>query len=95
MKLSFLATYLLALLLSMSSAWRLQANSLDISGKLPHGCKSINIPGGSKIKWTPSSGARTLQLFNVQGKCTDVHGSLTGDGEFSSSDTIFGYIVKP
>jgi len=79
----------------MSSAWRLRANNLDISGKLPRGCKDINIPGGSKISWTGSSGAQTLQLFNEQGKCNEVHGSVTGVGEFSSSDTIHGYIVKP
>lgn len=95
MKLSLLSTSFLALLASTTSAWELRANNQVYTGTTPtQGCKPIYIPRGSKISWTGSNGARTLQLFNVQGKCNQVYRTVMGVGEINASNNIYGYMVK-
>lgn len=96
MKLSVLSTSFLALFVSTSSAWKLRANGQVITGNAPtQGCKTIFIPRGAEIDWTGSNGARTLQLFNVQGKCNQVYRTVMGVGEINASNNIYGYMVKP
>jgi hypothetical protein len=95
MKLATLSTSFIALLLTTSSAWELQANGHVYTGNAPKGCQSINIPRGSSISWTGSKGAETLQLFNVQGKCSQVYRTVMGVGDINASNNIYGYMVKP
>ena len=95
MKFSFLSTYLLALSLSTSSAWDLRTNTgIHIHEQLPQGCKSITIPRGAQISWTGSNGARTLQLFTEQGKCSQVYRTVMGVGDINASSNINGFVVK-
>ncbi|KAJ5340768.1 hypothetical protein N7541_009892 [Penicillium brevicompactum] len=93
MKLSVISA--IALLLSGSTAWELRANNQVYTGTAPQGCKPIFIPRGAKISWTGTKGARTLQVFNVQGKCTQVYRTVMGVGDINASNTIYGYVVKP
>lgn len=86
--------YATALFLSTSSAWELRANNQVYSGTKPQGCKAIFIPRGAKISWTGSRGAQTLQVFNVQGKCSPVYRTVMGVGDINASNNIYGYVVK-
>ncbi|KAJ5809700.1 uncharacterized protein N7503_001918 [Penicillium pulvis] len=95
MKLSFLLTYLFALSLSTTSAWKLRTNTgIDIHGTHTQGCTAINIPRGASISWTGSNGARTLQFFTQQGKCSQVYRTVMGVGDINASSNIYGYVVK-
>ncbi|KAJ5775630.1 uncharacterized protein N7511_000641 [Penicillium nucicola] len=97
MKLSVLMTSFLALFVSTSSAleWELQINRQPpIKGTGPKGCTPIVIPRGAQISWTGSNGGRTLQLFNTQGKCSQVYRTVMGVGDINASNTIYGYMVK-
>lgn len=95
MKFSFLLTYLFALLLSTTSAWELRTNTgIHIHGTHTQGCTTINIPRGASISWTGSNGARTLQVFNQQGKCSQVYRTVMGVGDINASSNIYGYVVK-
>ncbi|KAJ5637807.1 hypothetical protein N7490_007686 [Penicillium lividum] len=98
MKIYLLSTYLAALLVSSSSVWELQIRGQDaqtITGTGPtKGCKTIYIPRGDSISWSGINGARTLQIFNTQGKCTQVYRTVMGEGEINASNNIYGYMVK-
>lgn len=85
----------IALLLSTSSAWELRANNQVITGTAPRGCTSIFIPRGARISWEGSKGARTLQVFNVRGSCSQVYRTVMGVGDINASNDIYGYVVKP
>jgi hypothetical protein len=95
MKLSILSASFIAMLVSTSSAWELRVNNQPYTGNAPKGCTPILIPRGAQISWTGSQGARTLQLFNVQGKCSQVYRTVMGIGDINASNTIYGYMVKP
>jgi hypothetical protein len=95
MKLCILSTPFIALLLSTSSAWKLHANHQVITGSGPtKSCVNYYIPRGAEISWTGSQGARTLQLFNIQGKCSQVYRTVMGVGDINASNNIYGYMVK-
>jgi hypothetical protein len=96
MKLAMLSAPFIALILSTSSAWELQAGNQVRTGKTPtKGCQAVYIPRGARISWTGSQGARTLQLFNTQGKCSQVYRTVMGVGDINASSNIYGYVVKP
>ena len=95
MKLAMLSTSFIALFLSTSSAWELRANGHKYTGNGPQGCTSIQIPRGAEIGWYGTKGATTLQLFNTQGKCSQVYRTVKGVGEINASNNIYGYVVKP
>ncbi|KAJ5907466.1 hypothetical protein N7495_000148 [Penicillium taxi] len=84
------------MILSLCSAWELRINNqaTPYTGSKTQACQPISIPRGAKISWVGSKGATTLQLFNVQGKCSQVYRTITGVGEINASSDIFGYMVK-
>lgn len=57
--------------------------------------KPTRTRASAEISWTGSKGARTLQLFNVQGKCNQVYRTVMGVGDINASNNIYGYMVKP
>ncbi|PYI35603.1 hypothetical protein BP00DRAFT_422038 [Aspergillus indologenus CBS 114.80] len=93
MKLATLATTVL-LGTSTAIAWELRANGQKWTGTKPQGCTTVNIPKGAKISWSGSSGARTLQVYNAKGSCSQVYRTVQGVGDINASNNIYGFVVK-
>ncbi|KAI9930755.1 hypothetical protein MW887_011512 [Aspergillus wentii] len=87
---------LLALELGTSSAWILRDvthyNVWQGTGALS--CKPLYIPQGSKIEWTGSNGAQTVQLFDTQRRCSSASRTISGTGTINASKNYYGLAVK-
>ena len=92
MKLFNLSIYYI--ILGSATSWKLEAGSQTWSGSTPQGCRSVYIRRGTEISWEGSPGARTLQLYNVQGSCSRVYRTVVGEGDINASNNIYGFVVK-
>ncbi|RAH46635.1 uncharacterized protein BO95DRAFT_441878 [Aspergillus brunneoviolaceus CBS 621.78] len=94
MKLTTLAITFLLGTSTTAAAWELRANGQKWTGTNPQRCTAVNIPKGAKISWSGSSGARTLQVYNMKGSCSRVYRTVQGVGDINASNNIYGFVVK-